>query len=83
MYSYHSIYFLDDVRANEIGIASKAKEMYVNEDSLKISSWSYELQSLAVFLGFVGLCVCVYVCCSLCLFYKFSRQNSVNKSLIV
>ena len=30
MNSYHSIYFWDDVRANEIGIASKGKEMYVN-----------------------------------------------------
>lgn len=84
MYSYHSIYFWNDVRANEIGIASKAKEMYVNEAcSLKISSWSYEWQSLAVFLGFVGLCVFICVCRSFCLFFKFSRQNSVNKSLIV
>lgn len=83
MYSYHSIYFWNDVWANEIGIASKAKEMYVNEAcSLKISSWSYEWQSLAVFLGFVGLCVFICVCRSSCLFFKFSRQNSVNKSLI-
>ena len=45
--------------------------MYVNEAcSLKISSGSYEWQSLAVFLGFVGLCVYVCVCCSSCLFFQ-------------
>ena len=32
-------------------------------------------------LVYVHVCVCV--CCSSCLFFKFSRQNSVNKSLIV
>ena len=64
-------------------LQKRKKCILMRPAALKISSWSYEWQSLAVFLGFVGLCVCVCVCCSSCLFFKFSRQNSVNKSLIV
>ena len=46
-------------------------------------SWESEKMNVKFQISIVGLCVCVCVCCSSCLFFKFSRQNSVNKSLIV